>query len=67
MGCILRHRFWFDPEKFPGHECKVYRRVRWTNKEKKEKYKDWKVKILQHNEPKSMDYLVVHKLPTKLS
>jgi len=67
FGCILRKRFWWDEKKFPGHECKVYRRVRWTNSNKTEKYKDWKVKILQHHEPKSMDYLVVHKLPVKLS
>jgi len=46
MGCILRKEFPFNPDEFPHHVCKVYRRVRWVDAEKTRKYKDWKVKIL---------------------
>lgn len=70
LGCVLRHKFYLKGPGAglpPGHLCKVYRRIRWLDKEKTRKYKDWKVKVLQEEEPRSMDYLVVHKLPCKLS
>ena len=41
--------------------------MRWTNETENEKYKDWKIKIIQLIEPKQFDYLVCHKLPVKLS
>ena len=48
--------------------CKVYRRVRWEDPEKKNsKYKDWKVKVLINNRQSIYDYVVVHKLPCKLN
>jgi len=31
------------------------------------KYKDWKIKVEQINPPKSSDYLVIYKLPCRLS
>lgn len=66
IGCNLKHKFYIE-KLGKGHLCKVYRRIRWADAAQTRKYKDWKIKVLQEEEPCSMDYLVVHKLPCKLS
>jgi len=38
-----------------------------SSKEGMRKYKDWKIKVEQINPPKSSDYLVIYKLPCRLS
>jgi len=65
FGCWLRHSFYLKGFTKP-HLCKVYRRIRWLNEDLNIKYKDWKIKVLQETEPKSWDYLILHKLPTRL-
>ena len=81
IGCNNEITFFLDNYKLYTHksesntgltetgtyECRVYRRVRWLDEKKKKKYKDWKIKVIQMKEPKSMDYVVMHKLPCKLS
>lgn len=64
IGCNKRLTFML--KKYNNHECRVYRRVRWEDDKKKRKYKDWKIKVVQLQEPKSWDYLVVYKLPCSL-
>jgi hypothetical protein len=46
--------------------CKIYRRVRWLDDTETSKVKDWKIKLIQMEEPKDMDYIVVRKLPCPL-
>ena len=45
IGCNLKHKFYLE-KLGPGHLCKVYRRIRWADKAKTRKYKDWKIKVL---------------------
>ena len=71
IGCNRKLAFYLKSNRInklgEGYLCRVYRRVRWLDSTQKKKYKDWKIKVIQENEPKSMDYLVIHKLPCKLS
>lgn len=47
------------------YKCKVYRRIRWVDEAlKTEKYKDWKIKVIQEEEPKTWDIMFLHRLPT---
>lgn len=64
IGCNLKLKFMLTNKLL----CKVYRRVRWEDPVKRNrKYKDWKVKVLIDARQEVYDYLVVHKLPCKLS
>ena len=64
IGCNLKLEFALTKELW----CKVYRRVRWEDLDKKNrKYKDWKVKVLINDRRDIFDYLVVYKLPCRLS
>lgn len=68
IGCNLKREFVLDEKR--QHLCKIYRRVRWVDEGRKQKYKDWKIKVLlPHRVGGALvyDYLVVHKLPCKLS
>lgn len=48
------------------YKCRVYRRVRWIDDKKKDrKYKDWKIKVIQEEEPKTWDIMFLHRLPCK--
>jgi hypothetical protein len=67
IGCILKLEF--PLHNYPGHWCKVYKRIRMedpTDKKNKRKVHDWKIKVIQLDGAQSWDYLVVRRLPCKL-
>ena len=66
MGCNLKVQFLL--ERYPNHLCKVYKRYRYQDQEKKERIvKDWKIKVVQRDGARSEDYIVVRRLPCTLS
>ena len=66
MGCNLKAQFLLHS--YPRHLCKVYKRYRYQDPDKKRRIvKDWKIKVLQLEAPQSEDYIVVRRLPCKLS
>ena len=52
IGCMLMKEFFLKDNrvnKGMGNEitlCRVYRRIRWTDRKHNRKYKDWKIKVL---------------------
>ena len=66
IGCNLKLQFLLD--RYPNHLCKVYKRYRYQDQEKKERIvKDWKIKVVQLDGARSEDYIVVRRLPCTLS
>ena len=54
--------------RYPGHLCKVYKRLRYTDPVKREGIvKDWKIKVVQLDSPHSEDYIVARRLPCMIS
>ena len=79
MGCVLKREFYIKDAKNPEKvdkdlmfKCRVYRRIRYDTDDQGQhlaegrKVYDWKVKVMQMQEPFSLDYIVVKRLPCKL-
>jgi len=64
IGCIELKRFYLN--NFSRHLCKIYKRVRFTDNSKTTKVHDYKIKVIQEQEPKSFDYIVLRRLPRSL-
>jgi hypothetical protein len=64
-GCVLKKEFRMI--NYPGHLCKVYRRIRWEDDTKERRVYDYKIKVRQLIEPFSEDYIVLKRLPCMIS
>lgn len=48
------------------YSCKIKKRVRPSQGRASKMIHDWQIQLIQHNEPKSSDYLVLRRLPVPL-
>ena len=58
----LKFKLW----RYKGYYCKVFRRLRWADKDEQRIVRDWKIMVKQKDGAQDKDYLVVKKLPCRL-